>query len=184
MKTINKNIIAIDALQGALSAENIKELEECVVGKDICIETYSHSPRYMNGIEDLYAQIQVICSQELILAIFTGVLGSGIYDVLKTFLCKLYSKMKGQHITKIQSNKIEKVEPKIHFVIGDIKVVLPLDIDDEKYKYFVDKMFESMRDERITKKEFCTWNKDTGEVEYYSYTEILSKVYSEGVKSR
>lgn len=181
MKEDNR-VILINALQGALSVEDIAELEECLVKEEIQIEIHSHSPRYMNGIEDLYAQIQIICSQEVLFALFTGVLGSGIYDVLKTFLCKLYNKMKGRHVTKIQPGKIEEVQPKIHFIIGDIKVILPLDIDDEKYKYFVDKMFENIRDETIVKKEFCVWNKETGEVEYYTQLEIARKMYLDRTK--
>lgn len=175
MKEDSSKVILIDALPGALTSEDIKELEECIIQEDICLKVHSHNPRYMNGIEDLFAQIQIICSQEVLFALFTGVLASGIYDVLKSFLCKIYDKMKGRHVTKVQSGKIEEVSPKIHFIIGDVKVILPLDIDDEKYEYFVDKMFESMKDETITKKEFCIWNKETGQVEYYTRIEIAKK---------
>ena len=93
MKQENNKVIFINALQGALSSEDIKELEECIAKEEIQLQIQSHSPRYMNGIEDLYAQIQIMCSNELLFALFTGVLGSGIYDVLKNFLCKMYSKM-------------------------------------------------------------------------------------------
>lgn len=177
MKENNKKVILIDALEGVLTLEDIKGLEECVAKDDIQLLVYSHSPIYMNGIEELYAQIEIVCSQELLTAVLTGVVGSGIYDVLKTLLCKLHGKMKGRYVTKVQKNKKEEIQPKMHFVVGDIKVVLPLDVDDEKYKYFVDKMFESIKDESITKKEFCVWNKETGEVEYYSQLEIVRKVY-------
>ena len=43
-------------------------------------------------------------------------------------------------------------------------------------------MFESIVDETITKKEFCVWNKETGEVEYYSQLEIARKTYLEKVE--
>ena len=182
MKENRNKVILIESLNGVLSLEDIKELEEYVEMDDIQIQVHSYSPRYMNAFEDLYAQIEIICSQDVLFALFTGVVGSGIYDVIKTFLCKIYSKMKGRHVTKIQAKKLEEVPINIHFIIGGIKVVLPLDIDDEKYKYFVDKMYESIRDETVTKKEFCVWNKETGEVEYYSESEIVRKTYLNSTK--
>lgn len=183
MNDDNNKVILIDALQGALTSEDVKELEECIVQEGICLEVHTHKPQYMNGIEDFFSQIQIICSKEVIFALVTGVFASGIYEALKIFLCKVYNKMKGRHVTKIQSGKVEEVQPKIHFIIGDVKVILPLDIDEEKYKYFVDKMFESMKDETITKKEFCIWNKETGEVEYYSKLEIARKMHLERSKN-
>lgn len=183
MKKDSNKAILIDYLQDILKIEDLKDLEDGLSQEDILLDARSHKPQYMNGLEEMFAQIQIFCSSELVFAIGTGILGSGIYDVLKVFLRKIYNKLKNVFVTKIQSDKMEEIQPTIHFIIGDVKVILPLDIDNEKYEYFIDKLFESMHSETISKKEYCVWNKEKETIEYYSRTEIARKEYIEKTKN-
>ena len=45
-------------------------------------------------------------------------------------------------ICKIQGGKVTEETANIHFVVGNNLLVLPIDIDDEKYQYTVDKFME------------------------------------------
>ena len=183
-RNIKENIrcsaILIDSLQTIFSLEDINELEMCLKQENIHLEMHTHQPQYIAGIEELFAQVQILLSPDIVYAITTGILTNGMYDVLKQFLKRILTKMSSVRLTKLQGEKEAKeVPPTIHFNIGQTHVILPLGIDDTKYEYFVDKMFEYMGSQDVKKGGYCIWNDENEEVKIYTQSEIAQKAFLE-----
>ena len=70
-----------------------------------------------------------------------------------SYLCRLIWKRFHHHpFYKIQDGKIEKSPANIQFVIDNNRLILPVDVDKDKYEYavdrFMEKAFASNPDER------------------------------------
>lgn len=80
----------------------------------------------------------------------------------------------------MQNGKVDtNATPTIHFNIGQMHAVLPMDIDDEKFKYFVDKAFESVNEQSIAKETYFIYSEKTGEAKQYTKHELVQKAYQE-----
>ena len=80
----------------------------------------------------------------------------------------------------MQNGKITtNVVPSIHFNIGQMHAVLPMDIDDEKFKYFVDKAFETINEQTVAKETYFIYSEKTGEARHYTQHELIQQTYQE-----
>lgn len=173
-------VILVDYLQNTFSSNDMLELKDCLTQGGFILEEHVHKQQYIAGIEELFAQIQIILSPDFVNIIGTGLLTNGMYDAMKIFLQKIYFKMNQIRLTKMQSGKeIKEVLPAIHFNVGNMKVTLPLDIDNGKYEYFVDKLFEYLASNTSSKEGYGFWNQEKEEIEHYTKSEITRKIYSE-----
>lgn len=173
-------VVLLDYVQNTFSSNDILELHNCLKPEGIILKEHVHKRQYIAGIEELFAQIQIILSPDFVNVISTGLLTNGMYDVMKIFLQKIYFKMNQIRLTKMQTGKeIKEVPPVIHFNVGNMKVTLPLDIDNGKYEYFVDKLFEYLASNTSPKEGYGFWNREKEEIEHYTKSEIVRKIYSE-----
>lgn len=83
-----------------------------------------------------------LLSPEMVSALSQGLLSSATYDAIKMLLAFIRNKFYHHPICKIQGGKVTEETANIHFVVGNNLLVLPIDIDDEKYQYTVDKFME------------------------------------------
>lgn len=179
------NTIGLEYQKNAFETEELKELENGLSGCGISLKTHENTPKYIMGIEDLFPQIQIFLSSDIVQAICLGVVSGALWDGIKLFFKSLRKMVKKKPFTHISNEKVDiNATPNIHVNIGKSHVVLPMDIDDEKFEYFVDKMFESINRDTVTEEKYAFYDAEKQTLEYYSRHEVAMKSYKEWSKSK
>lgn len=179
-KKATTNCIGIEYLQNAFEPEEIEELENNLNKFGIELKTYSSAPKYIMGIEELFPQIQIFLSSDIAQAIYLGIASSAIWDGIKLFFCSLKNIVKKKPFTHVSNNKVNtKATPNIHVNIGESHIVLPIDIDDSKFEYFVDKMFDSMDKNIVVEEKYVFYDAEKQTLEYYTRHEVAMKSYQD-----
>ena len=179
------NTIGLEYQKNAFETEELKELENGLSGCGISLKTHENTPKYIMGIEDLFPQIQIFLSSDIVQAICLGVVSGALWDGIKLFFKSLRKTVKKKPFTRISNEKVDiNATPNIHVNIGKSHVVLPMDIDDEKFEYFVDKMFESINRDTVTEEKYAFYDAEKQTLEYYSRHEVAMKSYNEWSKSK
>lgn len=105
------------------------------------------------GIEDFFPQIQAFLSPDIVQVFCQGIATNAIYDGIKWFLFSLRQIAKKKTLTKVQNGKITtNVVPLIHFNIGQMHVVLPMDIEDEKFSTLMTRHLKLLLSKPLQKK--------------------------------
>jgi len=184
-KTILTNSIGLEYQQNAFGTEELKELENGLSDCGVSLKTHANTLKYIMGIEDLFPQIQIFLSSDIVQTICLGVASSALWEGIKFFLKSLRNMVKKKPFTHVSNGKVDtNATPNIHVNIGKSHVVLPMDIDDEKFEYFVDKMFETMSQDTITEEKYVFYDAEKQTLEYYSRYEVAMKSYKEWSKSK
>ena len=179
------NTIGLEYPQNAFETEELKELENGLSSCGISLKIHENTPKYIMGIEDLFPQIQIFLSSDIVQAICLGVVSGALWDGIKLFFKSLRKMVKKKPFTHISNEKVDiNATPNIHVNIGKSHVVLPMDIDDEKFEYFVDKMFESINRDTVTEEKYAFYDAEKQTLEYYSRHEVAMKSYKEWSKSK
>ena len=179
------NTIGLEYQKNAFETEELKELENGLSGCGISLKTHENTPKYIMGIEDLFPQIQIFLSSDIVQAICLGVVSGALWDGIKLFFKSLRKMVKKKPFTHISNEKVDiNATPNIHVNIGKSHVVLPIDIDDEKFEYFVDKMFESINRDTVTEEKYAFYDAEKQTLEYYSRHEVAMKSHKEWSKSK
>ena len=132
------------------------------------------------GIEELFPQIQIFLSSDIAQAIYLGIASSAIWDGIKLFFRSLKNIIKKKTFTHVSNNKVNtKATPNIHVNIGESHIVLPIDIDDSKFEYFVDKMFDSMDKDIVNEEKYVFYDAEKQTFEYYTRHEVTMKSYQD-----
>ena len=179
------NTIGLEYQKNAFETEELKELENGLSGCGISLKTHENTPKYIMGIEDLFPQIQIFLSSDIVQAICLGIVSDSLWDGIKLFFKSLRKMVKKKPFTHISNEKVDiNATPNIHVNIGKSHVVLPMDIDDEKFEYFVDKMFESINRDTVTEEKYAFYDAEKQTLEYYSKHEVAMKSYKEWSESK
>ena len=179
------NTIGLEYQKNAFETEELKELENGLSDCGISLKTHVNTPKYIMGIEELFPQIQVFLSPDIVQTICLGIASGALWDGIKYFLSSLRKMVKKKPFTYVSNGKVDtNATPNIHVNIGKSHVVLPMDIDDKKFEYFVDKMFESINQDTITEEKYAFYDAEKETLEYYSRREVAMKSYKQWGKSK
>ncbi len=177
--------IGIEYLQNTLTTNEITDLESDLNRYGIQLQTHSNAPRFIMGIEDLFPQIQIFLSPDIVETICSGIASGALWDGIKFLFDSLRKIVKKKTFAHVSNGKFDtKTTPNIHVDIGKNHIVLPTDIDDEKFEYFVDKMFESINQDTITEEKYVFYNAEDQTLEYYSKHEVAMKSYEKWSNSK
>lgn len=172
------NTIGLEYLKNAFETEELKELETGLADCGISLKIHENPPKHIMGIEDLFPQIQIFLSSDIVQTICLGVASSALWDGIKLFFKSLRKMANKKPFTHISDGKVDtNATPNIHVNIGKSHIVLPMDIDDNKFEYFVDKMFESINQDTITEEKYAFYDDEKETLEYYSRHEIAARSY-------
>ena len=172
--------IGIEYLKNALATNEITELERDLNRYGIKLQTHSNDPRFIMGIEDLFPQIQIFLSPDIVQTICLGIASGALWDGIKFLFNSLRKIVKNKPSVHVSNGKLDtETTPNMHVNIGKNHIVLPTDIDDEKFEYFVDKMFESINQDTITEEKYVFYNAEKQTLEYYSKHEVAMKSYKQ-----
>ena len=174
------NTIGLEYLQNSFETEELKELENGLADCGISLKTHENTPKHIMGLEDLFPQIQIFLSSDIAQAICLGVASSALWDGIKLFFKTLRKTVKKKPFTHISNGKVDtNATPNIHVNIGKSHIVLPMDIDDNKFEYFVDKMFESINQDTITEEKYASYDAEKETLEYYSRHQVAMKSHKQ-----
>lgn len=184
-KKVPEKTLGLEYLDGAFTNEELQQFSNALEKSGITFVSRATKPRHIAGIETLFPQIQVFLSNDLVEAIALGLATNALYDVLK-LLAKLMRKLScNKPFAKMQNGKIDaEAVPNIHFNIGSVHAVLPVEVDDKKYEYFVDKMFESVNAQTITKETYLVLDDASGEVQLLTKEQIAINSYNENYRKQ
>jgi hypothetical protein len=171
--------ISIDYLEGSFSESELNELKEILESSQFSLTTSSHEPINIGGIEELFPQIKMLVSPDIVNAIILGLVTSGAYDTLKTTLMFIYHKIRAKQFWKISPSKKMKSIPTVHFIMDSTHVILPMELDNEKFEYFVDSFFESLDKKELSTCRYIRYAEDTRELEYLSESQMAEKLFKE-----
>ena len=172
--------IGLEYQQNAFDSEELKELENGLSDCGISLKNHANKPKYIMGIEELFPQIQVFLSSDMAQAIYWGIASGAIWDGIKLFLRTLRKMVKKKSFTHVSNNKVDKnATPNIHVNVGKSHIVLPIDIDDSKFEYFVDKMFDSMDKNIVVEEKYVFYDAEKQTLEYYTRHEVAMKSYQD-----
>ena len=108
---------------------------------------------------DFFVPIILFVTSE---AFLVGLASNAAWDVFTTITRFAYNKFHNQKVRKVYSDKTVEETPNIHFDIGNNRFVLPVDIDQEKYEYAVDKFYEYASSHTPNKTTYVWYNKNDG----------------------
>ena len=172
--------IGLEYQQNAFDSEELKELENGLSDCGISLKTHANKPKYIMGIEELFPQIQIFLSSDIVQTICLGVASSAIWDGIKFFLKTLRNMVKKKQFTHVSNGKVDtNATPNIHVNIGESHIVLPIDIDDSKFEYFVEKMFDSMDKNIVVEEKYVFYDAEKQTLEYYTRHEVTIKSYQD-----
>lgn len=187
MKSIKpkSNDVVIDYLENAFTEEELENLSGLLNECNLSIWGHSHKPRQINGIEELFAQITVSLPPDLLYQLAIGFVTNGGYDCVKTFFVHFWRIIKTKTLTKIQGGRItENVSPTVHVQAGKMKIVIPTDLEEEKFKYFVDRMFECINPETIKEEKYAFFDEENGKMALLTSHQVAEKAMQEWYKKQ
>lgn len=128
--------------EGSFEESELNLLEDAAAQYDMTILTHQRSPYVQASIDFFFPFLEIFLSPEIVGEICRNAVTNGTYDAIKLVLSQICKKFHKHPIYKVQRNGIKEETPNIQFRMGNNCLVLPIDVDDEKFQYVVDKFFE------------------------------------------
>ena len=184
-RDLDKNTIAIEYLQGLLLPEDIDALNCSLNDTSLSLEFKSYPPRIMAGIEELFPNIAIYLSSDLVSGIIIGVIANGVFDGIKSTFKLIYDRVKTKKL-KCGNDEHHEITPNVYIKIDNLNIQVPMSAEDEEFKYFTEHVFESIKKKEYKVQTFCFYDEKThsfiyksifeiGEYEYQKYQERISK---------
>ena len=147
---------------------------------NLSVYGHAHKPRVLGSLDDLFANITVLLPPDLLQQICIGILTNTSYDCLKNFLINFWKVAKTKLLTKVRGEIVtENVPPIIHVQAGKLKVVIPTNLEDNKFEYFVDRMFECITPETITEDKYAFYDNESRNITLLTSRQIAEKAMQE-----
>ncbi len=134
--------IAIVCYTGCFEESELNLLADTAAQYDLTVSTYQRSPYVQASIDFFFPFIEIFLSPEIVGEIYRNAVSSGTYDAIKLLLGQIRNKFHKRPIYKVQSKGVTEETPNIQFRVGNNSLVLPVDVDFEKFKYVVDQFME------------------------------------------
>ena len=136
---IDRPDIGIVYCKNSFEVFELADIESEMTAHGLKLMAHERSP-YINASIDFFVPfLQILISPDMVLALSQGLLTNAAYDGIKALLKRIYNKFHKKPVIKIQGGNITEEAANIHFVVGNNHLVLPVDIDTEKFEYVVDK---------------------------------------------
>lgn len=170
MNDQEKNIELIYG-RDALESDDIMELQKELTQRGISFNSRKRSIMTCASI-DFFVPIILFVTSE---AFLVGLAANAAWDIFKTITRFAYNKFHNQKVRKVYSDKTVEETPNIHFDIGNNRFVLPVDIDQEKYEYAVDKFYEYASSHTPNKTTYVWYNKNDGSITTKTEEQIINE---------
>ncbi len=136
-------VVALVYIEKAFSGQEIDDLKKELSKNGISLITRERSSMINASLDIFVPVIEILLSPEILGSIALGILGNALYDLLKGTIVKIFSMCKKKKISKIQAHHIITEQlPNVQLRIGGNSLIFPLQVDEEEFKYVVDRFFE------------------------------------------
>ena len=85
--------VTIDYQENFLDTADLKEIKEILSEKNLSLETHTHPPKIIGGIEELFPVISVLFTPESV-NFMSSVVGNLFYDIAKNICKYIYNSLK------------------------------------------------------------------------------------------
>lgn len=168
--------IGIIYCKDSFTDSELKTLVNELMAHGLRLAAKERSP-YINASIDFFIPfLQIILSPEMVSALSQGLLTSAAYDAIKILLVFIRKKFHNHPICKIQGGQVTEETANIHFVVGNNKLILPVDVDDKKYQYAVDKFMEFAANTRPEKTIYSFYSEERDQIVLKTEEEIIKSV--------
>lgn len=138
----NKPDVVIVYCEGSFEKVELGLLKDTISQQNMTLWAYPRSPYAQASIDLFFPFLEIGLSPEIMGEIYRNTVTSGAYDAIKLMLGHIYKKFHKRPIYKLQNNRIKEETPNIQFRMGNNCLVLPVDVDNEKFRYVVDRFME------------------------------------------
>ncbi|WP_407384610.1 hypothetical protein [Ruminococcus sp.] len=178
----NQIIIDLVYNRDSLSDEEITVLEQELADKGIVLLSRQRSQMTCASCDFFVPFIEFVTSPDFIVGITSGIVASIAWDSIKAFAVFLHHKYHDKKIKKIYPNKTVEEVPNIQMGFGDARFVLPMEVEQEKYEYAVDKFFEYASSHTPDKTTYVWYNEKDGSLITKSEEQTLKDGYKKQIE--
>ena len=146
----DKPDIGIVYYKNCFEGAELTELETEMAAYGLKLMPYERSSYICASIDFFVPFLQILLSPDMVKALSQGLLTNAVSDGIKVLLKRIYNKFHKKPAFKIQGGNISEESANIHFVVGNNHLVLPVDVDKEKFEYAVDKFMVAATDSAPT----------------------------------
>lgn len=167
--------IIITCIKGCFRDPEIEKAESEMKTYDLKLKIYQDPEyRFCNASIDLFVPImQILLSPEFLFALGQGIVTNAAYDGVKHLLNSVRKMFCKHNVYKIESNSIRTEEANIQFIIGDKHLILPVDVDDNKFEYAVDAFMAKAFEADNCEPTYVFYQDDNGELKEKTESEII-----------
>lgn len=174
--------IGIIYFKDSFSDSELKTLINELAAYDLRLAAKERSP-YINASVDVFVPfLQIMLSPEMVSALSQGLLTNATYDAIKMLLVLIRKKFYHRPIHVIQGGKVTEETANIHFVVGKNMLILPVDVDDKKYQYAVDKFMELAASTLPEKPIYSFYSAENDQIVQKTEEEIIKSAYEQWKK--
>lgn len=138
----NKPNIVIIYDEGAFSEEEHGQFLQAFSNNVLSAQMLTRSPYVYASLDFFVPSVEILLSPEIVQAIYCNLAAAAIITSLKVMLKLIWKQFHKKPFYKVTNHKITESDPNIQFSVGKNIMVLPVDVDQEKYEYAVDRFFE------------------------------------------
>lgn len=168
--------IGLEYLSGSFDTDELAEIEKYLNEKGLSFRTRETRPRMIMGIEELFPQIRVYISPDIVNQVDLGIATNLIYDVLKYLFWKIKTIVCSRRLIRMRGSVVEKdVVADVRIEFGKAKISLPADLPDDKFQYFVDKLFDSLDAQTVIKEKYIVYDETENKMTSYTKEQFIDK---------
>lgn len=145
MKDTNEkqNRIRIDYLDGLIDTNTLNECKSEIEKAGFELLLHPYTKQYLNGVEEIFSAITIFISSDIFKNVIDGI---AAIEVLVCIPIKIYNAIKNKKVKIIRPKKVIEETPSVSIKAKNINILIPTELDEDKFKYCIDKAFESIRD--------------------------------------
>ncbi len=176
--------VKIDYQENFLDTTDLKKIEEILNEKELSLDARSHPGRIIGGIEDFFPEISVLFSPEVV-NLMVSITGAFLYDIAKMVCKSIYNSLKKKPHYRMEPGKIkgqpviQESKPVVYIIFGQLRAILPNELDNDKFNSVLDKFFENINATTVTQKKYIKYFKKSSELKIVTDEEFIKEIYKE-----
>ena len=183
MKQKNADI-AIIYMEGSFETDELSLLDEMIAKYELTLHVHQKS-RFVNASIDLFVPfIQVLLSPDILSEIYRNAVSTGTYDALKSILGFIWAKFHKKPFYKVRPGKVTEETPNIQFTLGNNSLVLPVNVDNEKFQYAVDRFMELASQSMPNEVTYSIYCEEDDTLQSKTESEIIAEEYAKYLQSK
>lgn len=184
-KDVPSSTIFIDYLRNAFTSTEIEEMKKTLSTEKLQLATKSHMPQHILGIEELFAQISIFLPPDIVMMLCQTIITRGTYDCLKALIMQVYKYIKNKPFSRIKNSEIIEGDiPNVHLIVGNNKIILPMNLEQDKFEYALDTFKDVVNSKSVETRHFSKFNEEKGCFECYEESELVLKIANESMKKQ